>query len=322
MSGRTARRRILRVAVPAPGGPAGSDGPAGPDGPREPARPGTGQAVLSHQPDLLAAEEPLEIRVNDQRLAVTMRTPGDDIDLAAGFLATEGLVRSAADITSIRICRESHDHHPVNSQNGAGRQDPPAGSGDGDLGNVAEVTLAAGIGIDDDVLRRNFLTTSACGVCGKASIEAIRVRACYDLAADQGRVAPGLLALLPGRLRDAQRVFDRTGGLHAAGVFAPDGTLLALREDVGRHNAVDKVVGWALREGRLPLAGCILLVSGRASFELVQKALVAGLPVLAAVSAPSSLAAELADEAGMTLIGFLRGNSMNVYTGVDRISGS
>jgi FdhD protein len=276
--------------------------------------------VLSHQPDLLAAEEPLEIRVNDRRLAVTMRTPGDDIDLAVGFLATEGLVRSASDITSIRICRESHDHHPVSSQNGVGQQDPPAGPGDGDLGNVAEVTLAAGIGIDDDALRRNFLTTSACGVCGKASIEAIRVRAHYDLAADQGRIAPGLLALLPGRLREAQRVFDRTGGLHAAGVFAPDGTLLALREDVGRHNAVDKVVGWALREGRLPLAGCILLVSGRASFELVQKALVAGLPVLAAVSAPSSLAAELADEAGMTLIGFLRGNSMNVYTGASRIS--
>ena len=179
------------------------------------------------------------------------------------------------------------------------------------------MTLAAGAQIDDGQVRRNFLTTSACGVCGKASIEAIRVRARYDVAADQARVDPRVLTRLPGRLHDAQRVFARTGGLHAAGAFGADGTLLALREDVGRHNAVDKVVGWALREGRLPLAGCILLVSGRASFELVQKALVAGMPIVAAVSAPSSLAAELADEAGMTLVGFLRGGSMNVYTGVE-----
>lgn len=321
MASRTARRRIVRIAVPPAGSgdPAGSDGQAGSDGP---AGPGAVEAVLSHRPDLLAAEEPLEIRVNDRRLAVTMRTPGDDIDLAAGFLATEGLVQSASDVASVRICRESHHRHPVSGRARAGRHVPAAGAGDSDRGNVAEVTLAAGLGIDDDALHRNFLTTSACGVCGKASIEAIRVRARYDVAADQARVAPGVLALLPGRLRDAQRVFDRTGGLHAAGVFASDGTLLALREDVGRHNAVDKIVGWALREDRLPLAGCILLVSGRASFELVQKALVAGLPVLAAVSAPSSLAADLAGEAGMTLVGFLRGSSMNVYAGASRISAS
>ncbi len=316
MKGRTARRRVLRVVVPAPGGPVSSGAPG------DPAGTGDGKAVLSHRPDLLAAEEPLEIRVNDRPLAVTMRTPGDDVNLTAGFMATEGLVRSASDIASIRICRDGHDHQSGTGRNGTGRRGPTTGREDGDHGNVAEVILAAGIRIDDSRLRRNFLTTSACGVCGKESIEAIRVRARYDVAADQGRVAPEVLARLPGRLRDAQRVFDSTGGLHAAGVFAADGTLLALREDVGRHNAVDKVVGWALREDRLPLAGCTLLVSGRASFELVQKALIAGLPVLAAVSAPSSLAAELADEAGMTLIGFLRGSSMNVYTGPGRISGA
>jgi FdhD protein len=293
MTGRTARRRIMHIDVSAPG---------------------TGETLLAHRPDLLAAEDPLEIRVDGRPLAVTMRTPGDDIDLAAGFLAGEGLVRSACDIASIRICRESHDH--------VGASPDGAGSRGADQGNVAEVTLVAGAQIDDGQVRRNFLTTSACGVCGKASIEAIRVRAHYDVAADQARVDPRVLTRLPGRLHDAQRVFARTGGLHAAAAFGADGTLLALREDVGRHNAVDKVVGWALREGRLPLAGCILLVSGRASFELVQKALVAGMPIVAAVSAPSSLAAELADEAGMTLVGFLRGGSMNVYTGSSRICAS
>jgi FdhD protein len=322
MTGRTARRRILRIAVPAPVGAVSSGGPGSAGDPVGRVSSGPGSAVLSHRADLLATEEPLAIRVNGRPLAVTMRTPGDDIDLAAGFLATEGLVRAASDITEIRICQESHDHHPVTSQNGTAQHDPMANAEDSDHGNVADVTLAAGIEIDDDRLRRNFLTTSACGVCGKASIDAIRVRASYDVAADHANISPGVLAELPGKLRDAQRVFARTGGLHAAGAFTIDGTLLALREDVGRHNAVDKVVGWALREGRLPLAGCILLVSGRASFELVQKALVAGLPMLAAVSAPSSLAAELADEAGLTLVGFLRGGSMNVYTGASRISAS
>jgi FdhD protein len=309
MAGRTARRRILHVALPAPAAGPASAGPAG-------SGMVAGEPVLSHRPDLLAAEDPLEIRVNDRPLAVTMRTPGDDIDLAAGFLATEGLVRSAADIASIRICQEQGDD-PA-SGNGAAAPDRLTGA-PGERGNVALVTLARG-GIDDERLRRNFLTTSACGVCGKASIESVRVRARHDVAADHVRVRASVLAALPGALRDAQRVFDRTGGLHAAGVFTADGTLLALREDVGRHNAVDKVAGWALRAGRLPLAGCILLVSGRASFELVQKAFVAGMPVVAAVSAPSSLAAELAEEAGMTLVGFLRGGSMNVYTGARRIT--
>ncbi|HEY3952657.1 MAG TPA: formate dehydrogenase accessory sulfurtransferase FdhD [Streptosporangiaceae bacterium] len=296
MSSRTARRRVLRVALPGPAAPAGPGGAGG-------AAVAVGEKLeLSPGPDMLAAEEPLEIRVNGRAVAVTMRTPGDDIDLAAGFLATEGLIGSAADIAGIRIC---HQSSPGN--------DGP--------GNVAEVTLAGGAVIDDDRLRRNFLTTSACGVCGKASIDAVRVRARFDVAADTTPVSPAVLATLPGALRAAQRVFASTGGLHAAGVFGADGTLLVLREDVGRHNAVDKVAGWALRDGRLPLAGCVLLVSGRASFELVQKAFIAGIPVLAAVSAPSSLAAEFAEEAGMTLVGFLRGRTMNVYTGAARLTG-
>ena len=223
-------------------------------------------------------------------LTVTMRTPGDDIDLAAGFLTAEGVVTGAGDIAEITVCDS----------------------------NTADVTLSAGAA-GAAVRPRSFLTTSACGVCGKDSIDALRVRARYDVAADPVVVSAAMLAGLPGQLRAAQRVFASTGGLHAAGLFRADGGLLAVREDVGRHNAVDKIVGWALREGRLPLAGCLLLVSGRASFELTQKALVAGIPVLAAVSAPSSLAAELADDTGMTLVGFLRGDTMNVYAGSHRV---
>jgi FdhD protein len=252
--------------------------------------------------DLLAAEEPLGIRIGGQAVTLTMRTPGDDIDLAAGFLVSEGVVRSAADIAQIKIC-------------GADGCDHAAHDG---AGNIADVSLRPDLPAPPG-LRRSFLTTSACGVCGKASIQDLSVRPDTDLSADQARVAPAVLAALPGRLRGAQRVFASTGGLHAAGLFRADGELLAVREDVGRHNAVDKVVGWALREGRLPLAGCVLLVSGRASFELVQKAVMAGIPVLAAVSAPSSLAADLAEQAGLTLVGFLRGASMNVYTGAQRV---
>jgi FdhD protein len=272
MATRTERRRVLRISLP---------------------------ESSVHRADLLAVEEPLEIRIGGTPLTVTMRTPGDDIDLAAGFLFGEGLLNPAVDLRQIRMCDE----------------------------NVADVTLAP-LPLAQDVQRatdarrsqRNFLTTSACGVCGKESIEAIRVTSRYDIAADQVQVSPAVLASLPDRLRDAQRVFASTGGLHAAGLFTPDGTLLVLREDVGRHNAVDKVVGWALRAGRLPLTGHILLVSGRASFELVQKAYMAGIPVLAAVSAPSSLAVGLAEEAGLTLVGFLRGTSMNAYTGAHRLT--
>jgi FdhD protein len=270
MAVRTARRRVLKVVAPGAGDGGGRTGA---------------------RADLLAVEEPLEIRVQGEPLAVTMRTPGDDIDLAAGFLAAEGVISGPADVAGITMC------------------DP----------NVADVTLAEGVSLPAERLRRNFVTTSACGVCGKDSIAAVRVRASYDVSADPVTVSPGVLASLPGRLRAAQRVFASTGGLHAAGLFDAGGRLLVLREDVGRHNAVDKVAGWALRAGRLPLAGCVLLVSGRASFELAQKALVAGIPVLAAVSAPSSLAAELAAESGMTLVGFLRGTSMNVYCGEGRL---
>jgi FdhD protein len=279
VAGRTARRRVLRISL------------AGGAAPRA---------------DLLAAEEPLGIRIGGQALTLTMRTPGDDLDLVAGFLVSEGIVASAADIAELRICSGERCGH--------GHQDDHE-----DLGNVADVTLAPGIVLRPEQ-RRNFLTSSACGVCGKTSIAELSVSGNYDLSRDAARVTPEVLAGLPDALRAAQRVFDRTGGLHAAGLFTADGDLLAVREDVGRHNAVDKIVGWALRAGRLPLAGCVLLVSGRASFELVQKAVLAGIPVLAAVSAPSSLAADLAEQTGLTLVGFLRGGSMNVYSGPGRVA--
>lgn len=236
---------------------------------------------------------------------MTMRTPGDDLELAAGFLVSEAVVRSPADIAEIRLCDGTTCGH-------GGHQEP---------GNIADVTLSAGVTIAPGT-RRNFLTTSACGICGKASIQDICALPQAALAGDRAQFAPALLAGLPGRLRDAQRVFSRTGGLHAAGLFTADGELIAIREDVGRHNAVDKVVGWALLNDRLPLAGCILLVSGRASFELAQKAILAGIPLLAAVSAPSSLAVELAERAGLTLVGFLRGPTMNVYSGGHRLATS
>jgi FdhD protein len=254
--------------------------------------------------DLLAAEEPLGIRVSGEALTMTMRTPGDDLELAAGFLVGEAMVRSPADIAGIKLCDGTACGHTDH---------------DG-LGNIADVTLAEGVTIAPGA-RRNFLTTSACGVCGKTSIHDICVLPQAALAGDQARFDPAVLAALPDRLRRAQRVFSSTGGLHAAGLFTAAGELIAVREDVGRHNAVDKVVGWALLAGRLPLAGCVLLVSGRASFELAQKAVLAGIPLLAAVSAPSSLAAELAEEADLTLVGFLRGQSMNVYAGAQRITG-
>jgi FdhD protein len=250
------------------------------------------------RPDDLAAEEPLEIRLRQAPLAVTMRTPGQDIDLAMGFLLTEGIIRAADDVVTAQLC---------------------AGTDTPNTYNVVDVVLGADVPPPTTDPTRNFYTTSSCGVCGKASIDAVRTRSQFDVAADACTVPARVLADLPDRLRAAQRTFDRTGGLHAAGLFTAEGELLALREDVGRHNAVDKVIGCALREGRLPLTGHVLLVSGRASFELTQKAWMAGIPLLAAVSAPSTLAAELADEAGMTLVGFLRGPSMNVYSGTQRV---
>jgi FdhD protein len=257
--------------------------------------------VVSEPVDTLAAEEPMEIRVNGRSLVITMRTPGDDFDLAAGFLVSEGVVRAAADLATIRYC--------------AG-----ATADGGNTYNVVDVVLARGVAPPDPSLERNFYTTSSCGLCGKASLEAVRTVARWSVREDPVRIDPAVLSTLPETLRNAQRVFDRTGGLHAAGLFSADGRLHCLREDVGRHNAVDKVVGWAVRNGRLPLRGSVLMVSGRASFELVQKAVMAGIPALAAVSAPSSLAAELADDAGLTLVGFLRGSSMNIYAAAHRIA--
>ncbi|MFJ1537632.1 formate dehydrogenase accessory sulfurtransferase FdhD [Micromonospora chalcea] len=266
---------------------------------------GEGRGRVRRQ-DTLAAEEPLEIRVGAagpgrrRPLAVTMRTPGDDLDLAIGFLLTEGLIRSAEDVHTAQLC--------------AGAETP-------NTYNVVDVALTPGVPEPVTDPSRNFYTTSSCGVCGKASIESVRTRSRFAVRDDPLVVTAELLAALPDRLRAAQRAFDRTGGLHAAGLFTADGEMVVLREDVGRHNAVDKVIGWAAREGRLPLTGHVLLVSGRASFELTQKAWMAGVPLLAAVSAPSTLAVELAEEAGMTLVGFLRGPTMNVYTGAARIGG-
>ncbi|WP_030948589.1 formate dehydrogenase accessory sulfurtransferase FdhD [Streptomyces sp. NRRL S-646] len=257
--------------------------------------------ATSTRPDTLVAEEPLEIRLNGRPLAITMRTPGDDFALAAGFLVSEGVLARAEEVANIVYCAGA--------------------TADGsNTYNVVDVQLAPGVPVPDISLERNVYTTSSCGLCGKASLDAVRTTARWPIADTSPiRVTPALLSALPDQLRAAQRVFDRTGGLHAAALFSPGGELLDLREDVGRHNAVDKLIGRALQSGRLPLSQTILLVSGRASFELAQKAVMAGIPLLAAVSAPSSLAVDLAAETGLTLVGFLRGTSMNVYTGEQRI---
>jgi FdhD protein len=218
-----------------------------------------------------------------------MRTPGHDLDLALGFLVTEGLIRGPDDVAGAINCAD----------------------------NVVDVSLTTAL--PELSISRNFYTTSSCGMCGKASIDAVRTTSRYDVSTDPVVVERDVLLSLPDRLRGAQRVFDRTGGLHAAGLFDADGELLCLREDVGRHNAVDKVIGWAAQLDRLPLQTTVLQVSGRASFELVQKAVMAGVPVLAAVSAPSSLAVELADDTGLTLVGFSRGTSCNVYAHPHRL---
>ncbi|MEJ2890226.1 formate dehydrogenase accessory sulfurtransferase FdhD [Actinomycetospora aeridis] len=252
------------------------------------------------RPDTLAAEEPLEIRVAGRPLAVTMRTPGHDVELTHGFLLTEGVIGDREDVSTARYC-DSLDDHGRNTY------------------NVLDVALAPGVAPPDDSVERRFYTTSSCGVCGKASLDAVRTKTRFAPGDDPVTLTPDLLSTLPDALREAQAVFDSTGGLHGAGLFRADGTLIVAREDVGRHNAVDKVLGHALLEGAIPATGTILMVSGRASFELTQKAVMAGVPVLAAVSAPSSLAVEMARESGMTLVGFLRGRSMNVYAGTHRI---
>jgi FdhD protein len=257
--------------------------------------------------DSLTAEEPLEIRIGGRQVAVTMRTPGDDFDLVAGFLLSEGAVREPGHIARMRYCTDNrygddgHEHDPY---------------------NIVEVDLAPDVPEPSWSLHRTTFTSSSCGICGKSSIEAVHANACWSVEEDAVVVEPEVLYALPDRLREHQKQFATTGGLHGAGLFQADGTILCAREDVGRHNAVDKVVGWALREDKLPLRGTMLAVSGRASFELVQKAAAAGIPVLAAVSAPSSLAVELARTAGLTLAGFVRGRRANVYSRTDRIAGA
>ena len=268
---------------------------------RRPVRMVTGHGER-RRPDSLAVEEPMELRVGGRALAVTMRTPGNDIELTHGFLLSEGVIGGREDVRTARYCDGVDD---------AGRN----------TYNVLDIALAEGVAPPDTGVERNFYTTSSCGVCGKAALDAVKLRTRFDPAGDDFEVSVATLSGLPDALRERQRVFASTGGLHAAAIFDSTGHLLVVREDVGRHNAVDKVLGWALLEGLVPLAGHGLLVSGRASFELVQKAAMAGLPLLAAVSAPSSLAVELADEHGMTVVGFLRGASMNIYSADHRVIG-
>ena len=255
--------------------------------------------------DLLAGEEPLEVRIGGTPFTVTMRTPGHDFDLVAGFLVSEGVVRAQGEI-------ERMDYRGAIG---------PTGERDY---NVVDVRLAVGVPPPDPSMQRHVYTSSSCGVCGTASIEAVTKVSVHDVRTDRSTVRLDHLLALPDRLREGQEVFGRTGGVHAAALFVPadDGAapdLVCLREDVGRHNAVDKVVGWALQEGRLPARGAVLQVSGRASFELVQKAAMAGIPVLSAVSAPSALAVELGADLGLTVVGFNRGEHLNVYTEADRL---
>ena len=251
--------------------------------------------------DVLVAEEPLEIRINahgvDHQISVTMRTPGNDFELAVGFLTTEGVIANKQDIDQVRYCvgGPAEQHY-----------------------NIVTVALRAGVSFDADRLKRNFYTTSSCGICGKASLEALAMNEPPPIPAGPN-VGSDTLTQLPERLRESQKIFEKTGGLHAAGLFEPDGTLIASREDVGRHNAVDKLVGWMVLEGRFPAGERMLAVSGRASFEIMQKALAAGIPIVAAVSAPSSLAVDVAQRFGITLAGFVRESSLNVYAGKERV---
>ena len=248
--------------------------------------------------DYLVGEEPLQIRVGKFPLTVTMRTPGHDLELAAGFLYTEGLIRRHEEIRSL---------------------EQSAGDDEQDRGNVVQVELEGEAALNLEQTQRNFFAASSCGICGKATIEQVRVRG-IEPPNPNLRLDPEILCRLPETLREAQAIFGRTGGLHAAGLFDTRGEMVALREDVGRHNAVDKVVGWALLAGKLPLSENVLMVSGRGGFEIIQKACVAGIPVVASVSAPSSLAVQLARELRLTLVGFLRGKRFIVYAGEERLN--
>lgn len=249
---------------------------------------------LAARKDAVAVEEPLEIRIGDRSVAVTMRTPGDDFDLAAGFLFTENVISHPADIRAMSYCSVRPQEY-----------------------NVLRVELARNVEFDPQKLERHFFTTSACGVCGRAALESIRVRA----GPIQGdfQVPATVLFGLEGTLRQAQPLFVRTGALHAAALFDGEGRLLLLREDVGRHNAVDKLIGACFLAGRIPLDRCLLLVSGRSSFEIMQKALVARIPLVVSIGGPSSLAVDIAREFGMTLVSFLRDNRCNIYAGRERV---
>jgi len=251
-------------------------------------------AIMRNQ-DYLAVEEPLEIRIADAPISVTMRTPGHDLELAVGFLLTEGLIVQRSELKNLSEIE--------------GVKAP----------NIVSLELVSDESASIEGLKRNFYAASSCGICGKASIEAVRIRGIKPPNPDF-RVTGDFLCSLPERLRESQAVFGRTGGLHAAALFTSSGELLVLREDIGRHNAVDKVAGWALMQDRIPLSECVLMVSGRGGFEIVQKALVAGIPILASVSAPSSLAVQMARELGMTLVGFLRGRRFVIYSGEQRIT--
>ncbi len=250
--------------------------------------------------DYLVAEEPLEIRIGKTPLSVTMRTPGHDLELAAGFVFTEGLIKKREQILSLEYAKTRSRTRPSS-------------------GNVVRVRLT-GASLKPEQLRRNFFMSSSCGVCGKASIEAVMARG-IRRPNPNFVLDPAVLCTFPDTLKAAQSIFDRTGGLHAAGLFDAQGKLVVLREDVGRHNAVDKVIGWALLSGQIrpPLADYALMVSGRGGFEIIQKVLLAGVPLVASVSAPSSLAVRLAREAGLTLVGFLRGQRFLVYSGEERL---
>jgi FdhD protein len=252
-----------------------------------------GDGVAQRQ-DVVAREEPLEIRVEGRSVAVVMRTPGHDEELAAGFLVSEGVVHHARDILEISQCPSTGNTH----------------------GNVVDVLLGGAV-VNWESLTRHVFSASSCGICGKTSLDAVFQR--FPAVTADWQVSARLLAELPEKLRAAQATFDTTGGLHASALFDREGNLQILREDVGRHNALDKILGHELRSGRLPCAENILLVSGRVSFELMQKALAAGVPLVAAISAPSSLAVEFARDSGQTLVGFLRGATMNVYTHPQRI---
>lgn len=250
------------------------------------------QSTAQERPDLVAIEEPLEIRIEGHSIAVVMRTPGHDRELAAGFIVTENLVRSPNDIFDITQCGAAGDQ-------------------------VVNVTLRNPTAFDAAKLTRNVFSSSSCGVCSKATIEAVRQS--FPPVVSSATIAPQTLLMLPQRLRDNQETFERTGGLHACALFDLTGGLVAIREDVGRHNALDKLIGRAFLNGELPLRDCVLFLSGRVSFEMMQKALAAGVPIVAAISAPTSLAVEFARESNQTLVGFVRGETMNVYAGAERI---